>query len=144
MIEGMALPFDPQFGLTGGEDNVFFNHLQHGGARMTWCREAVVFETVPSSRANLLWTLKRAFRYGIIGPRVRSCSALDLGKVMRAAYEIVRLSCAALMCASVGIASPRYAVKAMLYLVDDLQLIALRLGNMACYAGLRYEEYRGR
>ena len=62
--------FDPAFGLTGGGDKEWFSRLKGMGARFEWVSDAHVFETVPPSRANLKWFLKRRYRYGIDDIRI--------------------------------------------------------------------------
>ncbi|HEY0104481.1 MAG TPA: glycosyltransferase [Rhizomicrobium sp.] len=56
--------FDPQFGLTGGEDKDFFMHMAQCGARFAWAEEARAYTSIPSSRMSLRWALARAFRSG--------------------------------------------------------------------------------
>jgi len=57
-------PFDPCFGLSGGEDGQLLNQLANSGARIVWCDEAVVTEPVDPSRLNRQWLLLRAYRAG--------------------------------------------------------------------------------
>lgn len=57
-------PFDPRRGLTGGEDYHLFSGMLADGSYFVWCDEAIVHETVPPSRANLWWLLRRGFRGG--------------------------------------------------------------------------------
>lgn len=62
--------FDAAFGLTGGGDKEWFSRLKGFGARFEWVSDAHVVETVPPSRANLKWFLKRRYRYGIDDIRI--------------------------------------------------------------------------
>lgn len=55
-------PFDPAFGLTGGEDTDFFVRLARSGALFVWCAEAATTEFLPSSRCTQSYLLRRAFR----------------------------------------------------------------------------------
>ncbi|OVZ62380.1 MULTISPECIES: glycosyltransferase family 2 protein [unclassified Pigmentiphaga] len=57
-------PFDPSFGLTGGEDGDLLMRLVGQGARIVWCDEAVATEDVVPSRLRLKWILARALRGG--------------------------------------------------------------------------------
>ncbi|MBI4864246.1 MAG: glycosyltransferase [Candidatus Riflebacteria bacterium] len=57
-------PLDPAFTIIGGEDVHLFSRLARGGARLVWCDEAVVLETVPASRMCARWIAKRAFLTG--------------------------------------------------------------------------------
>lgn len=57
--------FNEKMSLTGGTDNHFFLRVYKKGFKMIWANEAVVYEWVPVSRANVKWILKRAYRIGI-------------------------------------------------------------------------------
>jgi succinoglycan biosynthesis protein ExoM len=62
-------PFPDEFGLTGGEDVVFFRRLHFAGATMAWSDEAVVFEGIPEERATFAWMRRRWYRHGNAGVR---------------------------------------------------------------------------
>jgi GT2 family glycosyltransferase len=62
-VQGQA-PFAVELGLTGGEDTLFFGQLQAGGARMIWCAEAAVWESVPATRTSWAFIWRRAFQRG--------------------------------------------------------------------------------
>ncbi len=57
-------PFSVAHNTMGGEDDQLFNALMVGGAVIAWAADAPVFEDVPAGRAQLSYTLKRAFAYG--------------------------------------------------------------------------------
>jgi succinoglycan biosynthesis protein ExoM len=57
-------PFDPAYGLTGGEDGDLLTRLVNAGSRIVWCDEALVTEPVEASRVSLRWLLRRALRGG--------------------------------------------------------------------------------
>ncbi len=56
-----AQPFDPAFGVSGGEDLDLFLRLQSRGCRFVWCAEASVWETIPESRTTLRFHALREF-----------------------------------------------------------------------------------
>lgn len=58
------LRFDPKYGLTGGEDSVFFDLLSKHGAIYVVCREAISYEIVPRYRTELKFICKRYFQKG--------------------------------------------------------------------------------
>jgi succinoglycan biosynthesis protein ExoM len=62
--------FSEEFSLTGGSDAELFWRLDRSGARMVWCNEATVRETVPTSRANLKWIFRRTIRLGNVSGRL--------------------------------------------------------------------------
>ena len=55
-------PFDPAFGLTGGEDTRFFHSVAARGGRVIWCADAIINEFVPASRSRWGYALKRQVR----------------------------------------------------------------------------------
>jgi len=58
------LPFDPAYGLTGGEDGDLLARLAHAGTRIVWCDTAIVHEPIEPTRLSLRWLLRRALRGG--------------------------------------------------------------------------------
>jgi hypothetical protein len=56
--------FDPRFGVTGGEDPVFYRTAHAAGLRIHYGPGAVVFENEPPSRANLGYQLRAFFWFG--------------------------------------------------------------------------------
>ncbi len=64
LLKQQVGPFDPAYGLTGGEDGDLLSRLVNDGARIVWCDQAVVHEPVESSRLLLRWLLRRALRGG--------------------------------------------------------------------------------
>jgi hypothetical protein len=63
--------FNPQLGLTGGGDSLFFLELKRAGVSMVWCREAIVYEMVPFRRTTYSYIGKRCFVRGQSVPRNR-------------------------------------------------------------------------
>jgi succinoglycan biosynthesis protein ExoM len=59
-----GVPFDPTFDEVGGEDDWLFERLRREGCIFAWSAEAWVWEHAPTHRANLAYTLRRAFSYG--------------------------------------------------------------------------------
>jgi glycosyltransferase involved in cell wall biosynthesis len=57
-----AEPFDPAFGLTGGEDSRFFLGVARRGGRLLWCADGAIHEFIPASRTALRYALRRRFR----------------------------------------------------------------------------------
>jgi len=58
------VPFDPRFGLSGGEDTILVAGLWERGRRLVWCAEAVVTEHIPEEKVAPAYLLRRAFRTG--------------------------------------------------------------------------------
>jgi succinoglycan biosynthesis protein ExoM len=64
LLRESPAPFDPAYGLTGGEDGDLLGRLVQQGACIVWCDEAVVHEPVEAARLSLRWLLLRAMRGG--------------------------------------------------------------------------------
>lgn len=56
--------FNPEFGRVGGEDSDFFRRMIGQGYKFVWCREAIVFESVPQERWKRSFYIKRALLRG--------------------------------------------------------------------------------
>jgi len=63
-LAALGLRFDHRYALTGGEDTMLFRDLKDAGGRIVYAADAVVYETVPASRARLAWLLRRWYRTG--------------------------------------------------------------------------------
>ena len=61
-VRALQGPFDPDFGLTGGEDGDMLSRLVQSGAKIVFCNEAAATEPVADNRLNLYWILLRAIR----------------------------------------------------------------------------------
>lgn len=64
LVRALGQPFDPAYGLTGGEDGDLLSRMTLRGARIVWCDEAIVHEPVERSRLSLAWLLRRSLRGG--------------------------------------------------------------------------------
>ena len=53
--------FDNRFNLTGSEDSYFGIQMVKKDASVFWSPDAIVFETIPESRANLKYLIKRHY-----------------------------------------------------------------------------------
>ena len=62
--------FDPEFGLTGGSDTLFFEQLADHGLHIVWREDAIVHETIPESRANSGYMVFRCMTQGHTFKRV--------------------------------------------------------------------------
>ena len=63
--------FDLRFNFLGGGDTDFFVRCRRAGMKFHWAAEAVITETVPSSRTNPGWLALRALRIGAINYHVQ-------------------------------------------------------------------------
>jgi glycosyltransferase involved in cell wall biosynthesis len=56
--------FDHAFAVSGAEDTNFFLRTACAGFKIVWSQEATVFETIPPSRGNAAWILRREYQTG--------------------------------------------------------------------------------
>lgn len=57
-------PFNPAYGLTGGEDTFLFHGLKKTGAKFISCKEAIVTDFIPPDRVGVKWLIKKSFQTG--------------------------------------------------------------------------------
>ncbi|NEU96240.1 glycosyltransferase family 2 protein [Bradyrhizobium sp. UFLA 03-164] len=67
--------FDLRFNFLGGGDHDFFARARRVGFRFFWVTDAVIRETVPSSRTNLGWIVRRGLRIGAINYHIERKAA---------------------------------------------------------------------
>jgi len=145
LIEGVATPFDPRFGRTGGEDAAFFHQLKKRGCRMIWCREARTFSFIPPRKTNWRWILQREFRVGNGHYRVFDQGPVDLqrsrtAKILNLGKRVAKLCSPVPFYLLAGLFDVQYTVKA----IQRLRPTAFYTGIIAYFLGFQYEEYRGR
>jgi glycosyltransferase involved in cell wall biosynthesis len=63
ILSVLEVPFRSEFA-TGGEDVDFFRRVMAHGHAFVWCEEAVAYESVPPSRCNRKYLLRRALLRG--------------------------------------------------------------------------------
>ncbi|MDD5194865.1 MAG: glycosyltransferase, partial [Candidatus Omnitrophica bacterium] len=73
-------PFDPAYGKTGGEDNVFFKRMMLSGYTFVWCDEAVVYETIAPRRLRRPYFLRSALLKGAVHSKGISFISFDILK----------------------------------------------------------------
>lgn len=130
--------FDHRFALTGGEDTDFFMSVARAGYRIVWAADALVYETVPASRASVGWILRRGYREW--GSHSRCEAALYPSPAVR--VERV-LKASALIAAGV-VTLPVSAVVGRHALVRSLLRVARGAGSFAGLMGRHYAEYADR
>ncbi len=133
-----STPFDPSYGLTGGEDGDLLGRLVQQGARIVWCDEALVYEPVEAMRLSLHWLLLRALRGGQDFARHRlkgRFGQLTLaGRVRLFARALLQLGMA--MAFSL-LTWPRGRHHAVYWLLKA----SANLGKMSIFLGWHYREY---
>jgi succinoglycan biosynthesis protein ExoM len=137
-LRDIAGPFDPAYGLTGGEDGDLLSRLALKGARLVWCDEAVVHEPVEVSRLSLRWLMRRSLsggqdfaKHSLEG---RYGQMSGLGRVLfflRALLQAMIAAVLALLLLPVG---RHHAAR-------WLTTLSANLGKLTVFLGWRYREY---
>ena len=138
LLDRLHGPFDPEFGLTGGEDSDMLCRFADLGARIVWCDEAAVVEPVEHARLTLRWLLMRAWRGGndharhfLAGRFGEVTPAARARFVARATLQWLAALALAVLCLPLGRARWAYW----------LRKAYGNAGKLAALFGRRFEEY---
>lgn len=136
LLERFQGPFDPTFGLTGGEDSALFQKAAREGFKLVWCDDAPVSEAVSRDRVNLRYLLRRAYRSGQGWARIHLAHA-GLGAtlvwfVKRVVY-VVASSCLVVLSVPLGVRP----------LIWSTRKLFLNIGQLSVLGAARLEDYRG-
>jgi succinoglycan biosynthesis protein ExoM len=140
LIQGVAEPFDPRCGRTGGEDTQFFNGLRDRGCKMIWSREAIVYSPLSPERATLRSLLRRRLQFGNTSARFGHDRSGPLHLVSLTGWIVVTAGLGLLYLTG-GLFSRRLRIKGLSRLAMALQLVASMIGRLAHYAGIHFEQY---
>jgi len=137
LFRQMGVPFDPRFGLTGGEDTLFFLRAVRAGCRLVWADEAVVHEWHPASRVTATWLLRRAFRLGNTASRCeRELSPSPARRAVRVIRALGRMTQGTVSLPMAVVLGQRALA------IRSLQHVCRGAGALSGAAGFRYQEYR--
>lgn len=89
-FEAVSPPFDVDYGRTGGEDSVFFQHLLARGFKLIWCADGAVSEHVPPQRATATWLLKRSYREGQTWARTEMLQFVGIKRIHHGGLLLAR------------------------------------------------------
>jgi succinoglycan biosynthesis protein ExoM len=128
--------FDERMALIGGSDTHFFVRARLAGHRMVWADRALVTETIPASRVNVRWLLRRQYRRGT----TLTFCLLDLRdsrvrRIRRVGLGLGRIGQGMVTAAAGAVLGRHVATK-------GLQQVWFGAGLLAGLAGRHYEEYR--
>lgn len=136
LVKSVEGPFDPEYGITGGEDTQLFGALKKQGAKFVNCYEAVTMEYIPPERTKLLWLLRRAFRLGNNFTR-RSVELAKNKKFLVASKHLVKgffYEVSSILLVVINIFSKARSFHWILK-------AAANLGKIAAVFGYQYKEY---
>lgn len=137
LLRGMEAPFDPAYGLTGGEDGDLLGRLAQQGAVLRWCDEAVVHEPVEASRLSLRWLLRRSLRGGqdfarhSLAGRYGAAASSRPRLLLRALLQALAAAVLALLLLPLG----RHRA------AHWLTKASANLGKLSIFCGWHYREY---
>lgn len=129
-------PFDPTYGLTGGEDSDLLAFLAEQGAKFAWADDAVVYEIQAADRADWRWYVRRSYRAG-------------WGRMNRARSEKGVFRGIFPLLASTFPSFARLLLKSLREIRNPRALAVLiamafvnQVGKVGCLFGMRHEPYR--
>lgn len=138
--QSAGLRFDTTgFALSGGSDTLFFRTLRKHGSFIVFAKNAVVYDHIPASRANLRYMLRERFRIAnintIIDAVVAGRQRPQAGRALNGARHLgLALRRIAKTAVSKKRSKDRYAVGAF--------QMAHGLGIIAAALGFRYQHYK--
>lgn len=135
LFKKYGFQFNPQYGLTGGEDTELFHKISKSKFKLIWCDEAVVSEVVIKKRMTVSWLIKRAFRGGQVYARIFFPDMNSIDVFIWLSRRIIFLSiCIALL--------PFSFLTGRSLMVKCAQKIASNLGQLAGLCRWQYQEYK--
>lgn len=135
-FEDRPVPFDPDFGISGGSDTHLFAQLHRAGLNIVWSEKAIVHEAIPASRVDATWLTRREYRRG--QTLSRSLRRLDTRR-----WRHVRRGVRGLLEMLGGLAEAIFGVLAGKHRrVRGAQRISLGAGMISGLFDRRYDEYR--
>ncbi len=138
VVKQFDIPFDPELGLTGGEDTAFFREIIKKGHTMIWCDEAESYEYVSPHRATLKWLLQRSFRGG-------NGYGLRENKKKHLTVKLKNLAMSLAKFTFVLVLFPIYLFMALFdirYFVKPITKLTGYCGQIAAFWGYEYKEYK--
>lgn len=137
-LRATPAPFDPAYGLTGGEDGDLLARLVQQGVCIVWCDEAIVNEPVETSRLSLRWLSLRAMRGGQDFARHKLNGRM--GRLSLTGRVLLFLRALSQSVAAAGLALLAWPLgrhRAVYWLLKT----AANLGKMSIFLGWHYREY---
>jgi succinoglycan biosynthesis protein ExoM len=137
-VNELHVPFDPAYGLTGGEDGDLLARLAQRGARIVWCDEAVVHEPIETARLSLRWLVLRSLRGGQDYARHTLAGRYGLPPALGGLLLVLRAGLQALLSAALALTAwPLGRHYSAFWLVKA----AANVGKISIFAGWHYHEY---
>ncbi len=136
LLRDKQAPFDERMALSGGDDSRLFKRLHRAGCVIVYSNDAIVHESIPASRANAKWILRRAFRFGTTAAVVQR----DSHSAPAATAVLLVLGCFRIFKGLFFF--PFLAPFGKHLCVTYLRHICYGAGMLAGITGFEYQEYR--
>ncbi|MBL8660761.1 MAG: glycosyltransferase family 2 protein [Rhodospirillales bacterium] len=138
--------FDEAFGLSGGEDALFFRRLSAAGAVMVWSPAAEVSEVVPAARARFGYLVREYFRCGNVRAAIDALDGGDASANRASSPRHVALTLKkglkkALVHGGLLVATV-IALRGRARAYGHLFEMANAAGRLCYLCGIRYQHYR--
>ena len=142
----LNLRFDPERGLTGGSDKLFFRLMTLAGYRIVLASNSKVWETVPAERATMRYLLASEYRSGNLKLRNKlQARKADAGRLetARMALKLCGRGFGEIALGSFDVVCSSFKKHLRM---DGVAMGAMRVaggfGMLASLLGLRFEHYR--
>lgn len=135
LLTTLERPFSEALANNGGDDTHFFHRVHLDGGRIVWADEAVVEESVPSSRVRAQWLIRREYRRGnTLSLVLRDLEDSPLRRAKRVGAGAVHMGRGI---ALIGAA----AFRGRVHVLRGAQRVALGFGLLTGLTGHMYQEY---
>lgn len=115
LAERHKLWFRIDLGKSGGEDENFFYRVFDAGGRIGFAPDAIVYERVPNTRANMNWLLRRNFRAGQSHGSRLETRKRKMQDIALASAKAAFCGAGAFVCAFDAVRRNRYLARAALH-----------------------------
>ncbi|MDQ0689839.1 glycosyltransferase family 2 protein [Arthrobacter sp. W4I7] len=128
-IRRVGIRFDERMRVSGGSDYLFFRQAVAMGMRIVWSAGAPVYESVPRTRMNIRWVLRRQYRLGNTFAVAGRLSG-KLPQVLACGFKgLLRLGLGAIMLPGLAV-SPYRGMRALVHVFRGAGMIGGSFGHI--------------
>jgi succinoglycan biosynthesis protein ExoM len=135
-VKGYRL--DKEYGVTGGSDYELFSRMLNDGYKLVSCFEAITYEFVPESRANIKWLIRRVARTGNNFARTQIEQSKGIKKIIVWSREFFKGLIQSLLALIVSILMIWNPTKSLNWFLTSVSNIMKPLAALGIY----YQEYK--